>query len=142
MSNHDQPRQISRFGDESNRTKSGQMLFTMLYLQRGTPYVYMGEENGMTGIKFNSIENYKDIETINYYKDALDKGYSQEEVMKSIYSKGRDNSRTPFQWNSNLYAGFSKTQPWLDVNPNYKDINFENEIKDPQSIYNYTKKII
>lgn len=141
LSNHDQPRQISRFGDEKNRIRSGQMLFTMLYLQRGTPYVYMGEEIGMTGIKFNHIEQYKDIETINYYHEAIKKGIPEKEVMQSIYKKGRDNSRTPFQWNDKKYAGFSNHKPWLEVNPNYHEVNLENDLKNPNGMYHYTKKL-
>jgi len=141
LSNHDQPRQISRFGDEKNRTKSGQMLFTMLYLQRGTPYVYMGEEIGMTGIRFKDVESYKDIETLNYYNDALNKGLDKSTIMNAIYHKSRDNSRTPFQWNNDIFSGFSQNSPWLAVNPNYIDVNLEDEIINPYSVYNYTKKL-
>ena len=141
LSNHDQVRQVSRFGSLKYRTKSAQMLSTMLYLQRGTPYLYMGEELGMTGIKFNEMNDYKDIETINYYKDAKTKGIKHEDIMESIHHKSRDNSRTPFQWSDEPYAGFSTVKPWLAVNPNYKELNLENELKDEQSVYHYTKKL-
>lgn len=141
LSNHDQPRQVSRFGSEQHRIASAQMLFTMLYLQRGTPYVYMGEEIGMTGIQFDDIKKYKDIETINYYNDALSQGLDEKQVMQAIYKKSRDNSRTPFQWSNQPYAGFSSKTPWLSVNTNYKEVNLENDLRDPNGVYHYTKKL-
>ncbi len=142
LSNHDQPRQVSRFGDEKNfRIRSAQMLFTMLYLQKGTPYVYQGEEIGMTGIKFDDISNYKDVEILNWYEEAKGYGWRDEDIMKSIYAKGRDNSRTPFQWNDEVYAGFSKHEPWLKVNPNYLNINAKIDLENPNGVYQYTKQL-
>lgn len=142
LSNHDQPRQITRFGNEYYRTLSGQMLMTITLLQKGTAFIYQGEEIGMTGIKFDNINDYKDIETINWYKEAKDLKWPHEKIMESIYSKGRDNSRTPFQWNDKINAGFSEYEPWLMINPNYKEVNLESELKSPHSVYNYTKKLI
>jgi len=141
LSNHDQPRQISRFGDENYRVKSGQMLFLMIYGQKGTPYVYQGEEIGMTGIKFDDLKSYKDVETLNWYKEATQLGWPHERIMKSIYSKGRDNSRTPFQWNNKPFAGFSDVKPWLEVNPNYQTINAELELNDDDSVYHFSKRL-
>jgi len=143
LSNHDQPRQVTRFGNDSAlyRVRSSQMLFTMLYLQKGTPYVYQGEEIGMTGIQFKDISDYKDIETINWYHEALSLGWKKEDIMVSIYAKGRDNSRTPFQWNDKPNAGFSTHKPWLMVNPNYPLINAELDMKNPFGVYHYTKAL-
>lgn len=142
LSNHDQPRQVSRFGDEKTfRIRSAQMLFTMMYLQKGTPYVYQGEEIGMTGVKFDSIDDYKDIETLNWYQEAKDNGWSHENIMHSIYVKGRDNSRTPLQWNDDIHAGFSKHEPWIKVNPNYQTINAKIDLENPNGVYHYTKQI-
>lgn len=140
LTNHDQPRAVSRFGNLSYRIKSSKMLATVLYGMQGTPYVYQGEEIGMTGVKFN-IEQYKDIETLNMYKDYLEKGYPHEDIMKSIYAKGRDNSRTPFQWDDSKYAGFSNVKPWIDINQNYHEINAKKDLSNPDSIYIYFKKL-
>lgn len=143
LSNHDQPRQVTRFGNDSAlyRIRSSQMLFTMLYGQKGTPYVYQGEEIGMTGIVFDDIDQYKDIETINWYHEAKALGWEKDKIMASIAAKGRDNSRTPFQWNESLFAGFSNHHPWLSVNPNYLQINAKKEMENPFGIYHYTKTL-
>ncbi|WP_162163910.1 glycoside hydrolase family 13 protein [Acholeplasma hippikon] len=142
LSNHDQVRQVSRFGSEKMRTKSAQALFTMSLLQRGTPFIYQGEEIGMTGIRFINITDYKDIETINWYKEATVQGWSHEKIMATIYSKGRDNSRTPMQWNKEIYAGFSQYEPWLQVNPNYVEVNVLDEMNNFDSVYNYLKQML
>lgn len=141
-SNHDQPRAVSRYGNDLKpyRKKSAQMLFTVLYSMKGTPFVYQGEEIGMTGIKFKDISSYKDIETINMYNDAIKQGKKIPEIMKSIYAKGRDNSRTPFQWNDKLNAGFGSDKPWLDVNPNYTYLNSVEDRVDSRGVFPYVKK--
>jgi glycosidase len=140
LTNHDQPRAVSRFGNLSYRKKSSKMLATILYCMQGTPYVYQGEEIGMTGVKYK-LSQYKDIETLNMYNEYLKKGLSHEKIMESIYAKGRDNSRTPFQWDDTAYAGFSKVEPWIDVNPNYLEINAKKDLKEDDSIFNYFKEL-
>ncbi len=142
--NHDLPRIVSRWGNDSKeyRELSAKMLATVLHMQKGTPYIYQGEEIGMTNVKFNSINDYKDIESLNMYKERIEKGYKEEDIMKSIYVKGRDNARTPMQWNDSLNGGFSDARPWIDVNPNYTEINVENNLKDKNSILNHYKKLI
>jgi len=143
MNNHDQPRMLSRFGDDKLFPKeSGKMLATLLHTLQGTPYIYQGEEIGMTNVQFASIDDYKDIEIVNMYKEYLAAGHSEEKIMNSIYIKGRDNGRTPMQWNSEPQAGFTTGNPWLAVNPNYKDINVEKALADPDSIFHYYKKLI
>ena len=109
---------------------------------QGTPYIYQGEELGMTNVRFADISQYQDIETLNMYKERLDEGYSKEEIMNSIYAKGRDNARTPMQWSGEVNAGFTKGTPWLEVNPNYTKINAESELSDPDSVFYYYQKLI
>lgn len=144
LNNHDQPRMVSRFGSENKyRIESAKMLATFLHMMQGTPYIYQGEELGMTNVKFDSIEDYKDIETLNAYRDYTESGKkSHDEIMDSIYKRGRDNARTPFQWNSKENAGFTEGTPWIKVNPNYKDINAESQLQDDNSVFNYYKKLI
>jgi len=144
LNNHDQPRMVSRFGDDKKyRNESAKMLGTLVHTLQGTPYIYQGEEIGMTNIKFKSIEEYKDIETINYYNEVLKNGDKDvNHIMESIYSKGRDNARTPMQWNDEENAGFTFGEPWIKVNPNYKEINVKNEEEDKDSVLNYYKKLI
>ncbi|KIL46712.1 oligo-1,6-glucosidase [Jeotgalibacillus alimentarius] len=143
MNNHDQPRMVSRFGnDKEYRVTSAKMLATFLHMLQGTPYIYQGEEIGMTNIRFDSIKDYKDIETLNYYRDALNEGKSEEDIMQSIYTKGRDNARTPMQWNDEVNAGFTSGTPWIAVNENYKEINASKAVHDPDSIFHYYKKLI
>ncbi len=140
-SNHDQPRALSRFGDDkSYRIESAKMLATSIHLMRGTPYIYQGEEIGMTNPNFESINEYKDIESINAYKNLIKKGYSEDEVLQILRFKSRDNSRTPMQWNEN--GGFTKGSSWIKMANNYKIINAKYEIEDEESIYNYYKKLI
>ena len=126
MDNHDLPRIVSRWGDDRKyRKESAKMLATILHGMQGTPYIYQGEELGMTNVKFENITHYRDIETLNLYRERLEKGYSREEVMRSIYAKSRDNARTPMQWNAEESAGFTVGTPWIEVNPNYVEINAE-----------------
>lgn len=141
--NHDVPRIVSRWGnDKEYRVESAKMLATLLHGMKGTPYIYQGEELGMTNVRFESLEDYKDIETLNMYNERKKQGYTHEEIMLSIYTKGRDNARTPMQWNDSQNAGFTSGQSWLKVNPNYKEINAESQLKDENSIFNYYKKLI
>ncbi|AND39103.1 MULTISPECIES: glycoside hydrolase family 13 protein [Cytobacillus] len=143
FNNHDQPRSVSRFGNDGEyREKSAKMLATLLHMMKGTPYVYQGEEIGMTNVRFSSVEEYRDIETLNFYKEALNDGWTEDKALESIYAKGRDNARTPMQWDSSEHGGFSDGTPWIKVNPNYKDINVEKAMKDPDSVFHYYKKLI
>lgn len=144
LNNHDQPRMVSRFGNDGKyRVESAKMLATFLHTLQGTPYIYQGEEIGMTNVKFDSIHEYKDIETLNMYHERVKENNEDEaNVMNSIYVKGRDNARTPVQWDASEHAGFTTGTPWISLNPNYKDVNVENAITDPDSIYHYYKKLI
>ncbi|NFH81094.1 alpha-glucosidase [Clostridium botulinum] len=142
--NHDQPRVVSRFGNDNKYWKeSAKMLATCLHMMKGTPYIYQGEEIGMTNVAFEDLNDYKDIEIINAYNDLVIKnGRSHDEMMEGIYDRGRDNARTPMQWNSSVNAGFTTGTPWIKVNPNYNEINAESQIGDKDSIFNYYKELI
>lgn len=141
--NHDQPRIVSRFGDDGPyRVESAKMLAACLHFMQGTPYIYQGEEIGMTNVKFTSLDDYRDIETINMYNERRTLGYSHEEIMNSIYGKGRDNARTPMQWDSTDNAGFTTGTPWIKVNPRYKEINAKAALEDPSSIFYFYQKLI
>jgi oligo-1,6-glucosidase len=143
FNNHDQPRSVSRFGnDREYRVESAKMLATLLHMMKGTPYVYQGEEIGMTNIQFDSINDYRDIEIHNFYQEQKEEGIAEEKIMESIYVKGRDNSRTPMQWDSSDHAGFTTGSPWMKVNPNFTEINAEKEIANPNSIYHYYRALI
>lgn len=140
--NHDLPRIVSRWGnDGAYRVESAKMLAILLHGMQGTPYIYQGEELGMTNIRYE-IEDYRDIETLNMYKERLEKGYGKEEVMTSIYAKSRDNARTPMQWNDGENAGFTEGKPWMKVNTNYKEINAESQVKDEDSVFSCYRKLI
>ena len=129
--NHDLPRIVSRWGnDKEYRIESAKMLATLLHGMKGTPYIYQGEELGMTNVRFDDINDYNDIESLNMYKDRLSKGYSHNEIMESIYAKGRDNARTPMQWDDSENAGFTTGTPWLAVNKNYDKINAKQCLQD------------
>lgn len=141
LSNHDQPRVVSRYGSERYRKESAKMLATILYGMQGTPYVYQGEEIGMTGIRFPSIEHYRDIETKNIYRILKEQGLSETEVMTSIYAKSRDNSRTPFQWDTSKHAGFTTGTPWIDVNPNHLEVNAAMDTIDSDGVYAYYQSL-
>ncbi len=141
--NHDVPRVVSRWGnDKEYRVESAKMFATLLHGMKGTPYIYQGEELGMTNIRFENLEDYRDIETINMYNERRKRGYRHEDIMMSIYMKGRDNARTPMQWDDNENAGFTSGEPWIKVNPNYKEINAKSQLEDENSIFNYYKKLI
>ena len=141
--NHDLPRIVSRWGnDKEYRVESAKMLATLLHGMKGTPYIYQGEEIGMTNVRFEDINEYNDIESLNMYKDRLSKGYSHDEIMTSIYAKGRDNARTPMQWDNSENAGFTTGKPWLAVNKNYEYINVKQCVEDENSIFNHYRKLI
>ncbi len=143
LGNHDQPRIVSRFGDDQKyRKKSAKMLATMMMTMPGTPFIYQGEEIGMTNVAFQDIGKYRDVETINYYRLQTKKGRPRDEVIKEIHRVSRDNSRTPMQWNDQLNAGFSQSTPWIDLNPNYEEINVEKALKEDDSIFYYYQKLI
>jgi oligo-1,6-glucosidase len=143
MNNHDQPRMVSRFGDdEKYRIESAKMLATLLHTLPGTPYIYQGEEIGMTNVAFDNIEDYRDIETLNFYREMTKKGFSKEKIMEAIHRISRDNARTLMQWNDSPYAGFTTGTPWIKVNPNYPEINVTHYLKDSNSIFYYYQKII
>lgn len=142
LNNHDLPRIVSRWGnDKEYRVESAKMLATMLYGMEGTPYIYQGEELGMTNIRL-PIQGYVDIEILNMYRERLEQGYPVEEIMASIYAKGRDNARTPMQWSDEPNAGFTTGVPWLTTNPNYKEINAKAALADENSIFYYYQKLI
>ena len=146
--NHDQPRVVSRFGNDSDefRTLSAKQLATTLHFMQGTPYIYQGEELGMTNVKFDSIEDYRDGDSIRFYEDMhVDhKRLSHEEAMQAIYIKGRDNARTPVQWDASANAGFSPegVTPWIAVNPNYPSINAEAVLADEDSIFYHYQQLV
>lgn len=141
--NHDLPRIVSIWGDDREyREKSAKAYAILLHLMRGTPYIYQGEEIGMTNFPFEKLEQVEDIESVNYAKEALEQGVPLEKIMDSIRVVGRDNARTPMQWDSTDYAGFSSVKPWLSVNPNYYCINVESALDDTNSIFYTYQKLI
>jgi oligo-1,6-glucosidase len=142
--NHDQPRAVSRFGDDSPefRVASAKTLGTVLHLHRGTPYVYQGEEIGMTNSYFTDIAQYSDLESVNYHAEALSLGLEAETVMQSLSVKSRDNARTPMQWDDSSHAGFSEGIPWLPANPNYVVVNAHAAVEDPTSVFHHYKALI
>lgn len=141
--NHDQPRIVSRFGNDKEYLKeSAKMLATTIHMMRGTPYVYQGEEIGMTNPYFDSIEKYRDVESINYYNILKEQGKSEEEILQILKAKSRDNSRTPVQWDDSENAGFTKGEPWIPVSSEYKRINVEQALKDEDSIFYHYQKLI
>lgn len=144
LSNHDQPRSVSRFGEDSQfRVESAKLLATLIHMLQGTPYVYQGDEIGMTNVAFKSIEDYRDVATRNMYKEAVEeKGVDPTVALKVVHAKSRDNARTPMQWNDSEHAGFTTGTPWIKANPNYKEINVANALTDSTSIFHYYKKLI
>jgi len=141
--NHDQPRIVSRFGDdEKYHQESAKMLATTIHMMRGTPYIFQGEECGMTNPYLDKIELHKDIESINYYQISKDQGKDEKEIIKVLQSKSRDNSRTPMQWDKSANAGFTTGMPWISVNKNYSHINVEDNLQDANSIFYYYQKLI
>ncbi len=140
--NHDQPRIVSRLGDTDRYWKeSAKMLGTCIHLLRGTPYIFQGEELGMTNPGYNKIEEYRDVESINYYHIMLQEGKTEEEALEVLRQRSRDNGRSPMQWNSGEYAGFSDREPWIGIPANHTLINVEDEDGDPDSILNYYRKL-
>ncbi len=140
--NHDLPRIVSRWGNDGQyRVESAKMLAILLHGLQGTPYIYQGEELGMTNVQFG-IEDYHDIETLNLYRERLEKGYSREEIMRSVYAKSRDNARTPMQWNDEENAGFTQGTPWLKVNPNYTEIHAAAQVNDGDSVFACYRKLV
>lgn len=141
--NHDLPRIVSKYGDEGQyRVESAKMLATTLHMMKGTPYIYQGEEIGMTNVAFESIEDYCDIETLNFYYERTANGVTEEAMLAAVHENSRDNARTPMQWDSSSYAGFSSSKPWIKVNPNYKNINVEAALNDTQSIFYHYQRLI
>lgn len=141
--NHDQPRAVSRFGDDGKyHQESAKMLATTLFMMQGTPYIYQGEEIGMTNPNFTSIDQYRDVESLNAYKILLEEGKTEEEVIAILQQKSRDNGRTPMQWSKGQHAGFTKGTPWLGVADNYPEINVEKALEDPNSIFYHYQKLI
>ena len=143
MNNHDQPRMVSRFDDDKKyRVESAKTLAALLYSLPGTPYIYQGEEIGMTNVAFDNIEDYRDIETLNFYREIAKKDLPKEKIMEAIHRISRDNARTPMQWSESSNAGFSTCVPWIKVNPNYPEINVAQDLIDLNSIFFYYQKII
>ena len=145
LGNHDQPRSVSRFGNDNPayRETSAKMLATCLHMMQGTPYVYQGEELGMTNAYFTELKDYRDIESIQYFHEYTEAGiYTPEYMMKCLMLRGRDNARTPMQWEDSHQAGFTEGTPWIRVNSNYKEINAKQQLSDPNSIFHYYQKLI
>ena len=141
--NHDLPRIVSRWGnDGAYRQESAKMLATLLHGMQGTPYIYQGEELGMTNVVFPTIDDYRDIETLHMYRDRMAAGYDEADVMRSIHAKSRDNARTPMQWDTSANAGFTTGTPWMQVNPNYTAINAADEAADGSSVFHYYQTLI
>ena len=145
LGNHDQPRSVSRFGNDNPayRETSAKMLATCLHMMQGTPYVYQGEELGMTNVYFDKLEDYRDIESINFFTELTEAGLmTPEYMMKCLMLRSRDNARTPMQWDDSVQAGFTDGESWIKVNPNYKEINAAQQLEDPNSIFHYYQKLI
>ncbi|MCI5493231.1 MAG: alpha-glucosidase [Lachnospiraceae bacterium] len=145
LSNHDQPRSVSRYGNDSEkyRAVSAKLLATCIHMMQGTPYVYQGEELGMSNAYFENLEDYRDIESINAYHELTEKcGVSHDEMMGYLKRISRDNARTPMQWDNSKNAGFTTGTPWIKVNPNYVTVNAADQVKDPDSVFSYYKKLI
>lgn len=143
LNNHDHTRIVTRFGNDTTyRVESAKCFATLLHTLPGMPYVYQGEEIGMTGIRFESIDDYNDISTKNKFKEEVGKGCDPEEVLESLQLLSRDNSRTPVQWDTSVNGGFTTGKPWIKVNPNYKEINVEQAIADQDSVFYFYKKLI
>ena len=141
--NHDQPRVVSRFGDDGeHRVASAKLLGTLMHLHRGTPYVYEGEELGMTNAPFDRIEAFRDIESLNHYAEAIANGDDEDAVLAGLRAMGRDNARTPMQWDASEQAGFTTGEPWIPVNPNHTEINAQAAVADPDSVFHHYRRLI
>jgi oligo-1,6-glucosidase len=142
LNNHDQPRQVSRFGNDGGyRVESAKLLATLTHTLQGTPYIYQGEEIGMTNVHFATIDDYRDIALFNQYQEKMAAGYSPEQALALLRSRSRDNSRTPMQWDNSPNAGFTAGIPWIQLNPNYREIHVTQAERDPDSVLNYYKKL-
>ena len=143
MDNHDFPRMVSRFGNDGEyRIQSAKLLAMMVLTLRGTACIYQGSELGMSNVKFDSIEDYRDVETHNYYKEFTATGTTPEKFLKLVHEHGRDNVRTPMHWNKREHAGFTTGKPWINVNPNYHDINAEDALDNQDSVYYFYKELL
>jgi alpha-glucosidase len=143
MENHDLPRSVSTWGDDqSGRVDSAKALATLYFLMQGTPFIYQGQEIGMTNVRFDSIEDYNDVAIKNLYRIETENGTRHEEIMQGIWKNGRDNSRTPMQWNDRENGGFTTGTPWIKINPNYQEINVAQDVQNPDSIYHHYKRLI
>ncbi|NNM55201.1 MAG: alpha-glucosidase [Spirochaetales bacterium] len=143
LSNHDQPRQVSRFGDDKQyRLESAKLLATLLHTLQGTPYIYQGEELGMTNVAFPRLDDYRDLETFHFAATARKQGYDESWIMNAIHRVSRDNARTPMPWNSQKNAGFTTGTPWIDLNPNFSNINVSQALADPNSVLRYYQALI
>lgn len=141
--NHDQPRVVSRYGNDGQYHKeSAKMLATVIHMMQGTPYIYQGEEFGMTNPKFETIDEYRDVETLNMYEELKEAHLDEATIMEIIKQKSRDNSRTPVQWNQKPNGGFTTGTPWINVADNYKEINAVEALSDPNSIFYYYQKLV
>jgi oligo-1,6-glucosidase len=141
--NHDQPRAVSRFGDDGvHRVRAAKLLGTVLHLHRGTPYIYQGEELGMTNAPFAAVHDFRDIESLNHYAEAVAAGEEPGAVLDALRAKSRDNARTPFQWDGSEHAGFTTGSPWIAVNPNHAEINAEAALADPDSVLAHYQRLI
>ena len=143
LDNHDFPRMVSRFGnDKEYRVESAKLLATLLMTMRGTPYIYQGDEIGMTNVAFDSPEDYRDVETLNYFRSLEAEGKDPKDYLHNVHKMGRDNARTPMQWSNKTNGGFSEGEPWIKVNENYKEINAESQMYDAGSVFNYYRTVI
>ena len=143
IENHDIPRSISTWGDDKDlRVQCAKSFGAVYFLQKGTPFIYQGQEIGMTNVYFDSITDYKDVRTLNEYNEACDDTKKSKKFIENLKDSSRDNARTPMQWNTEKSAGFTKGTPWIGVNPNYETINVETELNDENSILNFYKKMI
>ncbi|CAM4481656.1 alpha amylase catalytic subunit [Paenibacillus macerans] len=143
LENHDQPRSVSRFGDPENYPKeSAKMLATFFMLMQGTPFIYQGQEIGMTNVVFKELTDYRDVEIYNFYRERLMDGKDVEETMRRIAFRARDNARTPMQWDDSLFGGFTTGVPWININPNYHEINVKRQLQEADSVLNYYKALI
>ena len=141
--NHDLPRIVSRWGNDGEyRVESAKMLATALHGMKGTPYIYQGEEIGMTNVPIDSVDDLADIESVNMYHERMEAGYAKEDILNSLRGRARDNARTPMQWDDSHAAGFTTGAPWYRVNPNYTDINVKQALQDKNSVFYYYQKLI
>ena len=141
--NHDQPRVVSRFGDDGRfRVESAKLLATVLHLHRGTPYVYQGEELAMANVGYTSIDQLRDVESLNFFAHAVAEGADPEQVMAGIRAMGRDNARTPMQWDASQHAGFTTGSPWIEANPDHVEVNAAAQVDDPASVYHHYRRLI